>query len=182
MTDSTTLAFNRSNAYTFAGTLSGSGGLTQLGSGTLTLSGANTFTGLTQVTAGTLKLTNSNALQNSTLDYNSYGGSLSFGSLANATFGDLQGNQALALTSTGGNVALSVGGNNSSTTYSGVLGGGGSLTKTGTGTLVLSDSNTYSGNTTISQGTLQLGNGGTTGNISGIINNNGILAFNRSER
>jgi autotransporter-associated beta strand protein len=52
------------------------------------------------------------------------------------------------------NDALSIGGNNGSTTYSGTLSGGGSLTKNGTGTLTLSASNTYSGLTTVSGGTL----------------------------
>ena len=169
-----------SSSTTYSGVLSGGGSLTKNGAGMLTLSGANTFAGLTQITAGTLQWPTENALQNSTLDYNSYGGSLSFGSLANATFGGLQGNQALALTRTGGNVALTVGGNNSSTAYSGVLSGGGTLTKTGTGTLVLSGANTYSGGTTISQGTLQLGNGGTQGTIaSTTVTDNGTLAVNR---
>jgi autotransporter-associated beta strand protein len=56
-----TLAFNRSNAYTFGGTISGGGGVTQKGSGTLTLTAANTYTGPTAVTAGTLLVDGSTA-------------------------------------------------------------------------------------------------------------------------
>jgi len=49
------------------------------------------------------------------------------------------------------------------------------------GTLILSGDSTYTGGTTISAGTLQLGNGGTTGSIVGDVTNNGALAFNRSD-
>jgi autotransporter-associated beta strand protein len=139
-------------------TIAGSVGLTKLGSGTLVLGAANTFTGLTQITGGTLQLAHSNALQNSTLDYNNYGGVLSFGSLTSATFGGLQGAQSLSLTSTGGNVALTVGSNNASTTYSGQLSGGGSLAKVGAGRLILTGPNSYTGLTTVmAGGAIELG-------------------------
>ncbi len=55
------------------------------------------------------------------------------------------------------------------------------VTKTGIGTLTLAGTNTNTGTTTITQGTLQVGNGGTTGSLgSGAITNNATLAFNRS--
>ena len=55
------------------------------------------------------------------------------------------------------------------------------MTKLGAGDLVLTSSNTYTGLTTISAGTLQLGNGGTTGSLptGSAIVNNGTLAFDR---
>jgi len=58
--------------------------------------------------------------------------------------------------------ALTAGSNNASTTYSGIISGTGSLTKTGSGALVLSGADTYSGATTITAGTLQVGSGGAT--------------------
>ena len=56
-----------------------------------------------------------------------------------------------------------------------------SLTKVGGGTLILTAANTYTGGTTISGGTLQLGNGGTTGSIVGNVANNSVFAINRSD-
>ena len=63
---------------TYSGVLSGTGRLGKYGAGTLTLSGANTFTGLTGILGGTVLLANPNALQASTLDYE-HAGTLSFG-------------------------------------------------------------------------------------------------------
>ena len=49
------------------------------------------------------------------------------------------------------------------------------------GTLTLTATNAYSGGTTITAGTLQIGNGGTTGSITGNVADNGALAFDRSD-
>lgn len=65
--------------------------------------------------------------------------------------------------------------------FGGVIAGAGKLVKSGTDTLTLTGTNTYTGGTTISAGTLQIGNGGTTGSISGNIVDNGVLQFNRSD-
>lgn len=62
-----------------------------------------------------------------------------------------------------------------------VLTGAGNLIKAGAGTLTLTGENTYTGGTTIAAGTLQLGDGGTSGGILGDVSNNGVLAFNRSD-
>jgi autotransporter-associated beta strand protein len=80
-----------------------------------------------------------------------------------------------------GNKNLTVGSLNTSTEVSGIISGdGGSLTKVGTGTLTLSGANTYAGGTTISAGTIQIGNGGTSGSIIGNVTDNGIFTINRS--
>ena len=61
--------------------------------------------------------------------------------------------------------------------------GNNGITKSGAGKLVLSGTNTYLGSTTVSNGTLQIGNGGTTGslNSNSNITNNAALVYNRSD-
>lgn len=61
------------------------------------------------------------------------------------------------------------------------LTGPGQLNKTDLGTLILTGANSYAGNTRISAGVLQLGDGGTTGAIQGDVTADGVLAFNRSD-
>ena len=64
----------------------------------------------------------------------------------------LQNNAAAPLA-----VNLTVGGNNQSTTYGGLLSGLGAITKTGTGTLTLTGSNNYAGQTVLNGGVLEMG-------------------------
>lgn len=148
------------------GTGGGALSFTKGGAGTLTLANENTHSGDTVVSGGTLALAHSLALSKSTLDYNNQGGALSFGTLTAATFGGLKGAQNLSLTNAGaGAVALTVGGNNLNTTYSGALSGTGALTKAGNGALTLTGASNYSGGTTISAGTLKANN--LTGSATG---------------
>jgi autotransporter-associated beta strand protein len=156
LTSSLDIIHNGSGTLSFGGQtiIKGLGGIDKSGTGTLILNGANTYTGDTKISGGTLTLGNSLALLSSTLDYNSYGGTLDFGALTKATFGGLKGTQNIALTN---NFALSVGNNNANTTYSGALSGtGATLTKIGSGTLTLSATNSYTGATSVSNGVLKL--------------------------
>ena len=66
-------------------------------------------------------------------------------------------------------------------TISAPMMGDGGIIKDGPGTLILNGDNTYTGGTTISAGTLQLGNGGTSGSILGDVVDNGTFAINRSD-
>ena len=90
----------------------------------------------------------------------------------------------------GGIRSLAVGVDGGSGTFSGVIGGGTgragnnqiSLTKEGAGTQILSGNNTYAGTTTVSAGTLQIGDGSTSGSLgSGNVSIAGNLTFNRSD-
>ncbi len=137
---------------TFAGTITGTGGLTKTGIGTLTLSGANNYTGPTLVNWGTLLLGGANAIGGSSALTVANGATFNLNGY-NATPASLSGGGNVAL----GNGTLSVGGDNSSTTFSGIMSGTGGMTKTGNGTLTLSGLNTYSGTTLINAGTLALG-------------------------
>jgi uncharacterized repeat protein (TIGR02543 family) len=158
--------------------------LTRAGTGTLTLSGANTYSGATTVSAGTLQLAGVNVgtvgsitsspIGKSTLNLN--GGTLSSNGITartvlnatsiggDITLGDATNTGALtfsaATTISGATRTLTTA---SSVTFAGAIGDGGNaygITKAGAGTLTLSGANTYTGATTINNGTIQL----TTGN------------------
>ena len=65
--------------------------------------------------------------------------------------------------------------------YDKVMSGTGTLDKQGSGALILTRSNTYTGLTTITGGRLDLGNGGLLGSVAGDINNGGLLRFHRAD-
>ncbi len=110
--------------------------------------------------------------------------------LGGLKFGDATPSHNWTLaTGTGGTLTLQVTSGspvinvvNQTATLGTALGGGMGLTKSGAGTLVLAGTNTYSGDTVISAGTLCIGNGGTTGNLGGAaVINHGTLEFYRSD-
>jgi len=172
-----TLTVNQSTPTTYSGRITGGMSLVKSGTGNLTLAPtlivnpgasatqentANTFTGTTRINAGTLTLsahsgTDSQALSQSTYDTDS-AGTLSFGTMTSAGFGALSGSGGLVLeNASAAAVTLSLGGGDTTSSYAaGNLSGAGGLAKVGTGTLMLSGTNTYSGNTAVSAGTLRI--------------------------
>lgn len=160
------------NNVSFGTALTGAGGITKTGAGTLTLTQANTFSGTTTITGGLINFSSlsnfgSHAAPNVTLN----GGGVQW-SASNTL--DISGN----LTDVGaGGGTFDTNGNNVTfnTALTGASAGG--VTKAGAGTLTLITSNTYAGGTTISGGTLQLGNGTTAGTIQGNVVNNAALVF-----
>jgi autotransporter-associated beta strand protein len=133
---------------------SNTGGLTKIGNGTLTLAATNTFSGTTLVNGGTLALASPLALERTTLDTGG-SGTLSFGTLTAETLGGLTGTGTLRLANSASlPLALSAGNNSANTTFAGIIQGAGGLTKVGSGTLVLSGTDTYTGGTIVAAGTL----------------------------
>ncbi|EJH8054416.1 fibronectin-binding autotransporter adhesin ShdA [Salmonella enterica] len=186
-------------------TLSGTGSLVKTGTGELTLSGDNSYSGTTTITDGTLIAASVNALGSGDID-NSGVLQVGEGELKNTLFGSgslvktgtgeltLSGDNTYSggTTITGGTlIAASVNAlgsgdiDNSGVLQVGegelknTLFGSGSLVKTGTGELTLSGDNTYSGGTTISGGTLIAANVNALG--SGDIDNSGVLQVGEGE-
>jgi outer membrane autotransporter protein len=155
-----------------SGVIEGTGGsLIKVGTGTLTLSGINTYTGGTNFNGGIVEVSSDANLGTGPLSFN--GGTLE----ALAAGGGITSAKAVTLKSLGGTFLADAG---TASVLSGLIAGSGSFTKDGPGELTLTTDNTYTGGTTIGEGTLQLGNGGTTGNILGNVKDNGTLVFNRS--
>src|SRR5262249_41015267 len=134
----------------------GDGGLTKIGTGTQTISGANNYSGLTTVLAGTLRAGATNTFaQNSAVN------------IAPGATLDLNGfNQSIGTLTGGGGSAVTLGaaplrvGESSSSLFAGTISGTGDLTMSGltnATTLTLAGSTNYSGATTVSSGVLHAG-------------------------
>ena len=139
------------NTLTISGNSTNTNGaLTKTGAGTLTLSGANLYTGLTTVSEGTLAYGVSNALSSGAV-------TVSGGMLDIVSFSDTVGAVTLSSGSITGTTGVLTGTSYSLTDTGSVsarLAGAVALTKTGAGTATLSGVNTYTGNTTVTAGTL----------------------------
>src|SRR5438067_1511123 len=184
LTSGTVITSGSSNALG-QGTLSLGGGILQLAhASTTSLSRNTTVTANAQITSDRSTSGNGFTYTFGTLSIGAQtltiaGGTSVTGGTAGVTFGatTLTGNATFSTTNPagGGTTVLTLGA---------VADGGSafSLTKSGNGTLVLANANTYTGTTTISVGTLQLGSGATTGTLStsSSIVDNGNLTINRS--
>jgi autotransporter-associated beta strand protein len=199
-----TTAFDFQSSGNIAAVLAGTAGANKTTAGTVTFTGgnANTYTGLTTVSAGslvlsktanvvalagdalvnggTLQIVNANQIQDSANLEVATGGTFAMGGNTDTVNGvKLTGG---AITGTGVNGILT-----SITAYdlqsgssSAVLAGTAGATKTTAGTVALNRANTYSGGTTLSAGTLQLGvvSVGSVGAITSSAIGTGILGLN----
>jgi autotransporter-associated beta strand protein len=138
------------DAVTIANIINGTGTVTKTGSGIGILSGSNSFTGATTVTGGTLRITRDNAAGLGTITANA------------GTFFDL-------------NFASNV-----SNSYTRVLNGGGTLTKSGTGLIDVQNTQLHTGGTIINEGTLRTDAISRLGTGPIVVNAAGRFALNNS--
>jgi autotransporter-associated beta strand protein len=176
------VTFDQSGNGTYAGNMSGSGSLTKLGAGVVTLSGTNSYSGGTTVSAGGLIGTTA-SLQGGIVN----NAAVTFDQTTNGTYsGDMSGSGSLTKlgagvvtlsgsNSYGGGTTVSAGGLVGTTdslqgaitndaavtfnqttdgTYAGIMTGTGSFTKSGSGAVTLSGGSDYSGGTTVAAGKL----------------------------
>ncbi|MBE7564380.1 autotransporter-associated beta strand repeat-containing protein [Acidithiobacillus sp. HP-6] len=159
ITDNGALNFDQpqSDVATLNNIISGSGSVIQSGTGSLTLSGVNTYSGGTTLNSGTTSIGSADNLGSGAITFD--GGTLE-------TTAALTDAAAIDLKTTG---TLNNGGNND--TLSGIISGSGSIALAGSGTTTLSGVNTYSGGTTINGGTLALTGTGSIADSSGVTDN-----------
>jgi fibronectin-binding autotransporter adhesin len=132
-------------SFSYGSPISGSIGLTKLGTNTLTLTGTNTFTGAVNINGGLLKAASlSNLGSGTAMNFNGAG----------LQFDGVYDPSARTMTFQSGVATLDTQGNTITLANNIGNGGAGGLTKAGTGTLILNGSNSYTGNTLVSAGTL----------------------------
>lgn len=151
---------------TFAGPISGTGSLVMsAGYTTLTLTGANSYSGATTINAGTLKLGSADALGNTSSIV--FGGGILLHSVSNST--DYSSRFSTAANQ---KYSVSVDYLQSITWGTSLVSQGGTLSVRGSGSLVLGAANSYTGGTTIDGGRLVLGAAGAlpTGGTVNIVN------------
>jgi fibronectin-binding autotransporter adhesin len=166
--------------YSFTGS-SGIGGiaiLTKAGTGTLTMSVSNSYSGSTTISNGTFVLGTNNAIPS--------GSSVTLEGVLNlAGYGDsisaLNGNAGVITNSGSSASVLTVGNGNASGTFAGKINDGTAtvqLVKTGTGSQQLGNANAYSGGTVINNGTVRVSDNNSLG--SGLLTINAGLSASGS--
>jgi fibronectin-binding autotransporter adhesin len=175
------LAFKRSDDIIFSGIVSGTGTLSQISPGTLTLTGDNTYSGGTIISHnGTISVDSDPELG---AEGPGIGGiTLQSGELLTTADGFNTARAILVSPASLGPDILAAA-NNTTAIYNWVISGAGLLDigdGTNTGNIVFTGTNTYSGGTTIFGVTLQIGIGGTNGSIVGNVLDFGNLTFDRS--
>ena len=169
---------------TFNGLITGNAILTKTGSGSLTLTNGNSYTGLTNLNGGTLVINGQFALGGALYAGTTFnGGALGYvanlpGTNGNGDITADSGGVAKPVTLLAGGGTVNTNGNTVS--FANPITGTGAFTKAGAGTLTLNGANTYAGATNVTGGTLVSGPANTTGllaNASGINVANGQIVL-----
>lgn len=150
--------------------LVGSGGIRKTDLGTLVLNGNNTYSGGTSVTAGTLQVAQDASMGAPETALTLGGGTLRYGAAFDTP-------REVKLADSGGTVDT----NGFNVLLLNSVTGSGDLTKAGAGVLTLTKDSSFQGTTIVNGGTLQLGDGSAGGNVTGNIQNQALLSFNRSD-
>jgi fibronectin-binding autotransporter adhesin len=159
------LVFNSNATSNISGMISGTGSLTQTGSGLTILSGSNSYGGGTTLSAGTLRVDHTAGIGTSGM-LHMLGGVLQYGTANTTDYSnrfDTAAGQQYRIDTNGQAVTFA----------SALTSTGGSLEKLGSGTLTLTGTNTYTGDTLISGGTLSISNAANLGAVSGTLTLNG---------
>ena len=164
-----TLSFNYSGTSTFSNNISGNVNVSNQSANTLSLAGTNSFTGTLFVNAGTVQLASASAVGSGNVTF--AGGALQY--TASSTALDVS-SEIVNSTS-----PITIDTNGQTVTFAGDIASNNTagLTKLNTGTLILAGANAYTGTTLVSAGTLQIGNGGSTGLLPGNVTDNASLVF-----
>ena len=139
---------------TLGGVLSGAGGVTKTGAGTIYITGANTNTGTTRIEAGVLAVANDANLGAGGATLQFAGGTLAPSAALTTSRPVNVAAGTSTLDTTGGN-----------TTFNGAISGAGTLNKEGIGTLSLTGTSTFTGTTNVNAGGLVATAAGLGGNV-----------------
>lgn len=165
--DSLTLSGSSTSSSLNIDTIQGFTRFVKSGSGTWTLSGTSATAQPWSIEAGTLKSVSGSIFSPSSAITVASGATFDLNNV-DQSVGSLAGAGSVAL----GSATLTTGGDDTNTTFSGVIAGSGGLNKTGTGTLTLSGTNTYTGATQVKNGVLTLADGAGLANSSNVVINN----------
>ncbi len=171
-TDLATYNHASSTPLTLSGVMSGTGGVINNNPDTLIINGNNTYTGDTEINLGSVFTGHANALGNNSNVILTFGAILDV-SFGNIKIGSLEGDGNISL----GAVELNVSNTDASPAdYAGIISGTGSVKKTGTGKLILTGLNTYTGETTVVQGILEFNSIGDVGGGASALGNPSSVA------